>query len=851
MVRASGSDREDEATARLRYAVEAAQVGTWDFQPKTGELIWDARCKELFGLPPDAPVTYETFLAGCHPDDRARIDAAVVASIAPDGPGRIDDEYRTIGFSDQVERWLATRGRAIFEDGVCTRFVGIVIDITARKRAEEALRAGEERLRLALAAGSLGDWSWDAATDMVTFSERAAAIFGIPPGPHMTWTEMSKLIDPAHGPRVTAAVDAALAGKDGYGVDYLIHRPDGRSAWVHAMGRAIQHADGTTKGMIGTVQDVTERRETEERLREQTRTLETLNRIGAALSAELELERIVQLVTDAGTELTGARFGAFFYNVINANGEAYTLYTLSGVDRSAFANFPMPRATAVFKPTFGGTGVVRSDDITADPRYGQSAPHYGMPKGHLPVRSYLALPVVSRSGEVLGGLFFGHPEPGRFTAGHESLMVGVTAQAAVAVDNARLYSELRDLNTTLEARVAANIAQREETEAALRQSQKMEAVGQLTGGVAHDFNNILQIVVGNLEMLQRNLPEEAARLRRAADNAMVGARRAATLTQRLLAFSRRQSLQPQPIDADRMVSSMAELLARTLGETIEMETVRGANLWRIEADPNQLENAILNLAVNARDAMPEGGRLTIETSNADLTQSYVAENRDAQPGQYVMIAISDSGTGMDKDTLARAFEPFFTTKEIGRGTGLGLSMVYGFVKQSGGHVKIYSEPGQGTTVKLYLPRQLKDLPEQTQADVAPAPEGSHVETILAVEDDAEVRAFSVEALRDLGYHVLEAQDGPSALRVLQNPNVAVDLLFSDIVLPGGLNGAQLAREARALHPGLKVLFTTGYARDAIVHHGRLDPGVELLGKPFAYGELAARVREILDGPARI
>ncbi|GAN77020.1 PAS domain S-box protein [Acidisphaera rubrifaciens] len=416
-------------------------------------------------------------------------------------------------------------------------------------------------------------------------------------------------------------------------------------------------------------------------------------------------------------------------------------------------------------------------------------------------------------------------------------------------DRKMAEAALQDLNETLEARIAAAIAERQTVEEALRQAQKMEAVGQLTGGVAHDFNNLLQIVVGNLEMLQRNLPPEQPRLRRATEAAMTGARRAATLTQRLLAFSRRQPLEPKPINANTLVSGMAELLARTLGETISLETVQGAGLWRVEADPNQLESAILNLAVNARDAMPDGGRLTIETTNTHLDRAYAADHAEVQPGQYVLISVSDTGIGMDRETVGRVFEPFFTTKEVGRGTGLGLSMVYGFVKQSGGHVKIYSEPGEGTTVKIYLPRLVGEAAESPTGEESHAPEGTRNETVLVVEDDEDVRSYSVEMLRELGYRVLEARDGPAALRLLEREGAAIDLLFSDVVLPGGLNGEQLSRQARRLVPGLRVLFTTGYARNAIVHHGRLDSGVQLITKPFTFRELAARVREVLDDAA--
>ena len=386
-----------------------------------------------------------------------------------------------------------------------------------------------------------------------------------------------------------------------------------------------------------------------------------------------------------------------------------------------------------------------------------------------------------------------------------------------------------------------------DAEDALRQAQKMETLGQLTGGVAHDFNNLLQIVTGNLELLQRGLPEDQARLRRAADNAMAGAERAALLTQRLLAFSRRQPLAPERIDPNRLVSGMSDLLNRTLGETIEVETIQSARIWPVEIDVNQMENALLNLAVNARDAMPDGGKLTIEVANTHIDEAYAAQEAEVSPGQYVLISVSDTGQGMDEDVLSHAIEPFFTTKEVGRGTGLGLSMVYGFIKQSGGHIRVYSERGHGTTVKIYLPRFYGPLPDNDTGTVSRAtPVCGGDETVLVCEDDDKVRAYTVDVLKELGYRVMEADNGAAALQALETASEPIDLLFTDVILPGGMTGADIAQQARAQQPGLRILFATGYARNAIIHHGRLDPGVELLTKPFTYAELATKVREMLD-----
>jgi signal transduction histidine kinase len=435
--------------------------------------------------------------------------------------------------------------------------------------------------------------------------------------------------------------------------------------------------------------------------------------------------------------------------------------------------------------------------------------------------------------------------------GVEGLVKAVTAVASIstAIMLWPLLPRALALPSSSQLRLArqeleVQTAHRMEAEERLRQSQKLEAVGQLTGGVAHDFNNLLTVIIGNLEIAQQNLSswsrEAEEYARRAIANAMGGAERAAALTQRLLAFARRKPLAPTPISVNSLVQSLSDFIRRTLGEDVDLEVVGSAGLWQVEADQAELEAAILNLVVNARDSMPEGGKLSIETSNAFLDEAYCRDHLDLKPGQYVLIAVTDTGGGMDKDTLDRAFEPFFTTKQPGQGTGLGLSQVYGFVKQSNGHVKIYSELGEGTTVKIYLPRLLGAAPEPAPREIE-APSGHSGETILVVEDDPDVRAYVVEVLRRLGYRVLEAKDGPTALATTG----PIDLLLSDVVLPG-MNGRQLSEAMKTQRRDLKVLFMTGYSRNAIVHQGRLDPGVELIQKPLSQATLAARVRTILD-----
>ncbi len=392
---------------------------------------------------------------------------------------------------------------------------------------------------------------------------------------------------------------------------------------------------------------------------------------------------------------------------------------------------------------------------------------------------------------------------------------------------------------------ARDITERLTAEAALLQAQKMETVGQLTGGLAHDFNNLLQIIMANLDLALRHSTDETVHKR--LKEAIIGAERGSKLTRQLLAFARRQPLKPEPVDLVRLVRELTDLLRRTLGESIEIEETAASGLWEAMVDRSQLENAIVNLAINARDAMPDGGRLTIESGNAILDDDYARTHDGIRPGQYVMIAVTDTGTGMSREIMNRAFDPFFSTKAEGKGTGLGLSMVYGFARQSGGHAKIYSEVGIGTTIKLYLPRSMQG--EQAQAMAAPEATFGHGETILVVEDEKDVRSAVLLILQDLGYRTVEAANGQAALDVLRSGE-PLDLMFTDVVMPGEIQGRFLAQEAVAIRPGLPIVFTSGYTENSIVHHGRLDDGVHLLSKPYRKEDLARKLRTVLGDPAQ-
>ncbi|MGB9110437.1 MAG: ATP-binding protein, partial [Telluria sp.] len=431
-------------------------------------------------------------------------------------------------------------------------------------------------------------------------------------------------------------------------------------------------------------------------------------------------------------------------------------------------------------------------------------------------------------------------------------MLGEVGERATALEasNARMQHEVevrieaeeavRQLNSSLEQRIRERTTELEKTHAQLRQSQKLEAIGQLTGGVAHDFNNVLQVISGNLQLLQMTLagnPEAQRRL----ETAAFAADRGAKLSSQLLAFARRHPLQPVATSIGRVLRGMDDLLRRALGESVHIETVVAGGLWTTMVDPHQLENVILNLAINARDAMKGDGRLTLELNNAMLDDNYVLNEPEVTPGQYVMLAISDTGSGMPPEVVARAFEPFFTTKREGEGTGLGLSMAYGFVKQSNGHIRIYSEVGSGTTIKVYLPRSTQ--PEVELPNLRNAPVVGGNETILVVEDDLAVQATVVDMLQALGYRVLKANDGQSALTILQS-GIPIDMLFTDVVMPGPVRSIEVARQAKEMLPGIEVLFTSGYTQNAIVHGGRLDEGVELISKPYRRDELARKIRQL-------
>ncbi|MBV8841903.1 MAG: PAS domain S-box protein, partial [Bryobacterales bacterium] len=665
-----------------------------------------------------------------------------------------------------------------------------------RDRIEQRLNATEERFRIAQAAGGIGWFEWDLETDAWECTSHVAALFGFDPvTPRRIFADWAPAIFADDMPKLRSAIESAGA-RDPYYVEFRVRHPDGGVHWIAGKGEIAKGETGRPRRLAGVFYDISERKALEARLLAANETLEARvaerARQLAATSARLEeTERRFHLLIDAVTDYAIFMLDASGHVISwNPGAERIKGYSAAEIIGQHFSRF-----------------------------YTEEDRQKGVPQ--------TALATAERTGKYEA-------------EGRRCRKDGTTFMASVVLN------AIRDESGQLLgfAKVTRDITERKATEEQLRQAQKMEAIGQLTGGVAHDFNNLLTVMMGNLEHLDRILAP-AQSTQRIIASALRAGSRAAILTHRLLAFSRRQALAPEVLSVNKLVAGMSELMRRTLGETILVEAVLAGGLWSTFADANQLENALINLAVNARDAMPEGGKLTIETANAHLDEAYARRHGEVEAGQYVAIFVTDTGTGMAPEVVAHAFEPFFTTKETGQGTGLGLSQVYGFIKQSGGHVKIYSEEGEGTTVKLYLPRYRgADAIVADSEETYELPRG-RAELVLVVEDDPDVRDYTVEMVGDLGYSVLSAADGASALRLLDSHR-EISLLFTDVGLPGGMNGRQLAEQALRRQPRLKVLFTTGYARNAIIHQGRLDPGVEIVFKPFTYSDLAMKIRQVLD-----
>jgi PAS domain S-box-containing protein len=670
---------------------------------------------------------------------------------------------------------------------------GILIDgqdVTERMESEE-------RLRLSQQAGGIGSFEWFPDTGRMLVSPTYRAMWGLGEQQEVDAAYLTGLVLEDDRAEVGAAKLGIRENPLEY-VEFRIRRADnGALRWIARQGEVLDGPQPGQRRYVGVAFDITERKLIEQALHASQHRLAAIFGQAAVGLCELGLDGRFQRVNGALCAMLGR-----------------SADELLGLNMNEIIH-PDDRATnAALLRRLIDTGL----SVSSEKRY------LTPDGGYVWVSSNVS------------GLV---DENGRMQA--------LIAVKTDITERRRIEEKLRELNETLEQRVAEEVIERAKAEAALLQSQKMEAVGQLTGGIAHDFNNVLQIISGNLHLMLPHAGNEG-RARQRLETALAAVERGAKLSSQLLSFARRQPLQPVVADLGRLVRNMDELLRRALGEAIELQTVVGGGLWNTQVDPAQLENVILNLAINARDAMKGAGRLTIEMGNAVLDEQYVQGLVDVPAGPYVMLSVTDTGSGMDEAVLQRAFEPFFTTKPEGEGTGLGLSMAYGFVKQSRGHIRIYSEVGQGTSVRIYLPRSLAAVSEADAAALSGAVAGGD-ETILVVEDDGGVRSTVVDMLSALGYRVLMAEDGESALRLLER-ETGIDLLFTDVVMPGPVRSTEMARQAQELHPEIAVLFTSGYPQDAIVHGGRLDDGVELLSKPYRRDELARKLRHVLANRAQ-
>ncbi|MBE9607015.1 PAS domain-containing protein [Acetobacteraceae bacterium H6797] len=788
---------ERSRAAEERYSLALAAgggLGAWDWDVERDTVVSDARFARMYGVDPAKAaegVPMSEFFRCIHPQDLPRIKSAIRHSIET-GEGFAEDYRLVLG---EREIWIAARGQPHYDEaGKPIRFPGVSFDITAGRQTEQALKDSEIRYR--------------ALFDAI---DEGFCIIEFLDGPHGPLSDYIHIeANPAY------AVHAGIPNVVGQKLRDMV--PDEAEGWLElyggvlrtgnpirferelvATGRYLELAafriEPASRRQVAVLfQDITARKRAEAELRRLNDTLEA--RVATALA-----ER--KILADA------------------VEGMAASVHVVDSDLRWLAIN---GAATREWERLFGlrpQVGDRLPDLLAAQPEQREAL----LELWHRALAGEEYVQVLQ-----LGDRRSRHYEM-RFSALRDA-----TGQQIGAIQFA--YDVTERLAEQERLRSA---------EAALRQSQKMEAVGQLTGGIAHDFNNLLTGISGSLELLGNRISQGRYKdVGLFVEAAQGAARRAASLTHRLLAFSRRQTLDPKPTDANRLVAGMEELIRRTVGPEITLEVVKAGGLWPTLVDPPQLENALLNLCINARDAMPEGGRLTIETANRWL-DARTARERELEPGQYISLCVSDTGTGMTPDVIAKAFDPFFTTKPIGQGTGLGLSMIYGFARQSNGQVRIYSEVGQGTLVCLYLPRYVGELDSgDAMPEAGQAPRAEAGETVLIVDDEPTVRMLVTEVLEELGYSAIEAADGAAGLKVLQS-DARVDLLITDVGLPGGLNGRQVADAARVVRPGLKVLFITGYAENAVVGNGHLEAGMHVLTKPFTMETLAARIRELISG----
>ena len=884
--------------AQLRQAHQINKLGHWSWYPETDRLAVSPEMAAILGASSEdlADLACQEYRERfVHPDDRARVTKLAIAPT--EAGGRFDIEYRLVR-ADGAERWIEAVGEAVIdESGRAIGEVGTIQDITKRKQAEFALRDSEERFRGIFEQGAVGiavmrpDGHFSqvnqAYCDFVGYT--AAELIG---------RHFRMVIHPDDLLRATehrdrAMVDATIAS----GNERRYHHKSGDVRWGLASMAMLRDPEGAVTGYIGQIQDITERKRAERALRDSEEQFRDFAEASSDWFWEMDANLRFTYISDRVMEIAGMdpkdMIGKARWELAGAQAddEQWRRHNADLMDRAPFRDFRYEITGADGKPQhFSISGKPLFDEQGEFKGYRGTSANISAEveaQSHTETARARFFDAIENSTEAIALLdsedclvlcntryreFVDRVVPGLLRPGipferivREGARKGLYGESEEDIERmvAQRLEDHRNLPMVRQHRlgdgswvqvreqrtsdggvilVQTDITELRESEAHLRQAQKMEAVGQLTGGVAHDFNNLLGVIMGNAEMLADRVGDNDPQL----GSILRATRRGAELTDRLLAFSRRQALAPKSVDLDELVFGMTNLLARTLGETIVITATKTPGLWRAAADPGQLENALINLAINARDAMPEGGKLVIETVNLPLKDKSLAERHGVSTGEYVALLVTDNGQGMPKEVLARAADPFFTTKAVGQGSGLGLSMIEGFVRQSGGFMTMESSPGAGTMVKVALPRADENPEIAVAGRTVQAPK-ARGETILVVEDDLDLRHLAVSVLKHLEYRVFEAQDGNMALDILRKP-VPIDLILTDVVLPGGLSGPDLVTKCRGWQPGVRVLFMSGYETDVLGDGDLSGASGELLNKPFHRAELAERVRDALDHP---
>jgi PAS domain S-box-containing protein len=886
--------------AHLRNAQRLARIGIWQWLPETDELHWSKEALQIFGYSEEETLqSPSAWLDRIHPDDRTAVIAKFNAH--DDGRERFDLTYRIVLPDGSIRAIREEIERSFDDSGECIGETGTVQDITEWESTQRALRESQEQLLDAQRRAKLAYWVWDIATDRLSWSKGAPELLGIA-DEHLPASDSDSLrfIHPDDRDRVAETYARAARDLAPYVIEYRAVRPDGQFGWFRELAETVYDESNMPLRMHGTMQDVSDQKRVEEELRQsQTDLLASQRRAqiatwqwnigdGDFYTWSSEATQVLGLPADrlpqSDAEYVKLVVAADKRKVELAMTRAMNEHTPIDVEyRITKANGTVAWMRELSETQLDGAGkpvrmIGTVQDVTGQKRIEEAlreseamlreaqrrakiaAWHWDIAGGDVYTWSGEAAMVLGCQEDQLPKsaaeyLKIVHPADQEKVA--EAIERTFKLQEPFEVEYRIVRSDksiawMRELSS-IQTDDAGNpvriigtvqdFSEQKQLQEQLLQAQKMEAVGQLTGGIAHDFNNLLAIILGNLEIIQARSdlnPAVGKRINTAISTTLRGAE----LTHRLLAFGRRQPLAPKATNVNELIRGLQELIRRPLGPHIDISVVEAEGLWLTEVDSAQLENALLNLALNARDAMPRGGKLTIESWNVAIGASDLSGGEELDPGDYVAIAVSDSGDGMPPEVVARAFEPFFTTKGVGKGTGLGLSMVYGFVKQSGGHVKLYSELGHGTTVKILLPR-LNNEQAPTAADASEERSGRG-EQILVIDDEADLRELACSYLESLGYHVVSAADGLEGLATLDRMK-RIDLLLTDVILPGNLDGRAIAREARKRYPDLKVLYMSGYAPQASTRSGRIDDAGLMISKPFRKSELSRKLREILDG----